>query len=99
MINPSSQADTLVPVLLLLSAQQLATTLSVSVKTIRRWEASDKLPRPLRLSSTVLRWNRKMIELWLAECEREGRLIDRREWESMVSFHEDGNGRSRKQPP
>jgi predicted DNA-binding transcriptional regulator AlpA len=68
---------------LVLSAKQLAAELSVSQKTIRRMDAAGKLPRPIRLSPSCVRWPRATIESWLAECEREGRSIDRREWESL----------------
>ena len=68
---------------LLLSAAGLAQVLAVSSKTIRRMDSAGKIPRPLRLSPSCVRWSLATISDWLAECEREGRRIDRREWESL----------------
>lgn len=74
---------------LLLNAKELARLLSTSAATIWRWDAAGKLPRPIRLSGGSTRWHRPTIELWLGECQRTGRLIDRAEWESI----QNANGR------
>jgi len=50
----------------LLSARALAHQLSTSVATIWRWDASGKLPPPLRITPGTTRWRRKDIALWIS---------------------------------
>lgn len=77
---------------LLMDAEGLARELGISVKSVRRLDASGKLPRPIRLSRRVIRWRRVTIDRWLVECEAAGgRLVDRREFEALQS----GDGHSR----
>ena len=61
----------------LLSAKQLGHQLGVDVRTIRRYDAAGKLPRPIRFGGSV-RWRQEEIDLWLdAGCP------NRKTWESL----------------
>jgi predicted DNA-binding transcriptional regulator AlpA len=61
---------------LLVSAADLARELRLSIRTIRRMDASGALPRPIRFSSgAVIRWRRADIVAWLAAgCPRRGAM-------------------------
>jgi prophage regulatory protein len=50
---------------LLLSARDLAGLLGAGVRTIRSWDASGRIPAPLRLSPGCVRWRRDEIRLWV----------------------------------
>jgi len=55
---------------LLLSVDQLARLLDVSVRTVWRLRDAGKLPPPLRIGGGV-RWRRADIQNWIAEgCPR-----------------------------
>lgn len=88
---PPADTNTIAP--LMIDAKRLAALLSVSEKTIRRWDVAGKIPRPIRLSSAAIRWSRSTIEAWLQACEEAGgRLVDRREFESLQSAAVDRKG-------
>lgn len=62
---------------LAVDAIQLAALLGLSVRTVRRLDASGKLPCSVRIGGAV-RWRRDEIEAWLAAgCP------DRQKWESI----------------
>ena len=62
---------------LMLSAEDLASELGISVRTVRRLDLEGKLPAPVRIGRAV-RWPRQMIIGWIAaECPA------RRQWESI----------------
>ena len=50
---------------LLLDAEGLAAELRTSKATVWRWDASGKLPKPLRLTGGTTRWRRVDIEKWI----------------------------------
>lgn len=60
----------------LLDAKQVAATLAVSVRHVRRLADGGDLPRPVRLGK-LIRWRRQEIERWIAagcpRSESEGR--------------------------
>ncbi len=61
----------------LLSANDLARELNVSLRHVRRLDSSGKLPQPLRIGRCV-RWSRETITSWVAAgCP------DRDTWEAM----------------
>ena len=68
---------------LLIDARELSRLLSVSPATVHRMHSSGRVPKPIALSAGCIRWHRPTIERWLALCNSEGRLIDRREWQAM----------------
>lgn len=61
-------------VALMLGVEEVAQTLGVSVKHVRRMADSGRMPRPIRLGR-LLKWNRATIESW---CAAGCPLIDRR---------------------
>ena len=78
--RPAEIEDAADPVPLLLDAKALAVLMSTSSTTIWRWDASGKLPRPLRISRGTTRWRRNEIEQWIAlDCP------DRRTFENLVN--------------
>ncbi|HUY31455.1 MAG TPA: helix-turn-helix domain-containing protein [Pirellulales bacterium] len=65
---------------LLLTADDLARELAVSVKTIRRLDGMGKLPRALKIGNHAKRWPRAVIVDWLgAGCP------PRAEWEAFYA--------------
>lgn len=48
----------------LIDAGKLAAVLGVSLRTIRSWDSSGRLPQPLRIGRTV-RWRSGEIERWM----------------------------------
>jgi predicted DNA-binding transcriptional regulator AlpA len=46
----------------LLTIQQVAKRYGVAVRTIRRWEANDQIPRGVRLTRLTVRWREQDIE-------------------------------------
>ncbi|MEW6250096.1 MAG: helix-turn-helix domain-containing protein [Planctomycetota bacterium] len=50
----------------LVDARELAGRLGVSLATLWTWNATGKLPKALRPSARVVRWNLREIEQWLA---------------------------------
>lgn len=79
---------------LLVDADELAALLSVSAATICRMNSGGKVPRPLRLGGAV-RWHRQTVENWLRESQLAGRLLDRREWESLQQDADRGARRAK----
>lgn len=76
---------------LLVDARELARLLAVSPATLFRMKAAGKVgPRELALSRGCIRWRRDSVERWLAASEREGRLLDRKTWQTL---DENTNGR------
>lgn len=70
-----------------IDAIALAELLGLSVRTIRRLDASGKLPQPVKIGGAV-RWRREEINAWLAaDCP------DRQQWESMRAQETRTNGR------
>jgi len=49
-----------------LRARDLAELLAVHPRTVRRWRSEGRLPEPIAISG-VLRWDRRVVEAWLAE--------------------------------
>jgi len=63
---------------LLLDAKDVGRLLSVSTKTVRRMNASGRLPRPVQPSPGAVRWRTAELEAWIAAgCP------SRRDWEAM----------------
>jgi predicted DNA-binding transcriptional regulator AlpA len=62
---------------LAISAFELAELLGVSLRHIRRQQASEQLPRPLRLGKSV-RWSVEEIKNWI-----EAGGPNRKEWETI----------------
>jgi len=61
----------------LLTAQDLAGEMKVSLRTVRRLDASGKLPKPVLIGRSV-RWPRIVLQDWIgAGCP------DRETWEVM----------------
>lgn len=55
----------------LLAVVDVATLLAVSTRSVRRMADSGQMPRPLRLSSSLVRWRRSDLDEWLdAGCPR-----------------------------
>lgn len=55
----------------LMNVEDLSALLSCSTRTIRRMADSGQMPRPVRLSSSLVRWRRSDIDAWLdAACPR-----------------------------
>jgi len=66
---------------LALSANDLATLLSVSVRQIWSMHQAGSLgPSPLCLGARLSRWDRKEVEQWWASSKAAGRPIPRTEW-------------------
>lgn len=57
-------------------AKTLRKRLSVSLRTIRAWDAGGKLPTPTKLGPKLKKWRVDEIEAWL-----EAGAPDRREWD------------------
>ncbi len=51
----------------LLTARDVADVLGVDVRTVRRWREAGKLPAPLTLGDSVLRWHPEDVDAWLEE--------------------------------
>ena len=51
---------------MLLSAENLAKMLDVSVRTLWRLRSSGKLPRPVKIGGSV-RWRADEVREWIAE--------------------------------
>ena len=49
----------------LLSRKEVARRLAVTVKTVERWTAAGKFPRPILLQGTEPRWPEVVVEAWL----------------------------------
>jgi predicted DNA-binding transcriptional regulator AlpA len=49
----------------LLTVKDVAEILSVGVRTVWRWAASDKIPRPIRLASKIRRWKASQLQAYL----------------------------------
>ena len=69
-----------------IDATALAGLLGLSVRTIRRLDASGKLPQPVKIGGAV-RWRREEIDAWL-----EAGCPDRDEW-GAIRGHHDGQKR------
>jgi predicted DNA-binding transcriptional regulator AlpA len=61
---------------LLVSRRQLAALLAVSLASLDRLAAADRLPRPLRLAGSV-RWRLEEVRAWV-----EAACPPRKEWEA-----------------
>jgi prophage regulatory protein len=63
---------------LLLPARQAAALCGVSTATWWRWDASGRIPAPVRLSAGCVRWRRAELVEWAAAgCP------DRRTWQAI----------------
>lgn len=51
----------------LLCPSQVARRLNIGLRTLWRWIAEGKFPRPIRLSKLVVRWRAEDVERWLSE--------------------------------
>ena len=61
---------------LVVDARRLAPMLCCAVRTLRSWDATGRLPAPLRIGGRVV-WSVEEIEAWIrAGCPR------RKEWEA-----------------
>jgi len=49
----------------LLTARDLAGLFSVHIRTVRRWQAEGKLPRPVKIGR-VVRWQKSDLQMFLA---------------------------------
>jgi len=58
-------APTSAPDPLVVDAARLAPLLTVSVRTVRTWDAGGKLPSPVRIGGRVV-WRMDEIRAWLA---------------------------------
>jgi excisionase family DNA binding protein len=61
----------------LLSAKELAHTMSLSKRQIFRLNTAGKLPAPLKIGGSI-RWRADEIDRWLAAG-----AVDRRTWEDL----------------
>ena len=50
---------------LLVDARSLARMLCVGIRTVRAWDASGRIPEPLRLSPGCVRWKFSELRAWL----------------------------------
>jgi excisionase family DNA binding protein len=57
----------------LLRVEQVAERLAVARRTVWRWLSQGKLPPPLRLSKTCVRWRPEDIDAHLARLVQESR--------------------------
>ena len=55
----------------LITVKEVAARLSVTARTVWRWVAQGKLPRPLRLSAGCVRWWSGDVERFLEALSRE----------------------------
>jgi predicted DNA-binding transcriptional regulator AlpA len=63
---------------LLLNSVQFGRLLSVSKDTIKRMDASGKIPAPIRFSKGTVRWRYKELQAWCdAGCP------NRKRWEAI----------------
>lgn len=62
-----------------LTAQQVAEYLSVSRSTVNALVRAKKIPRPIRITDRVIRWDREAIDKMLAEAPQAG--VD---WEKRI---------------
>lgn len=67
---------------LTMTTEELAHELRVDDRTIRRWDKTGKLPKPIRIGGSK-RWSRDVIQRWLAAVKPDGTLPNRREWEAI----------------
>lgn len=58
-------SDHSLPERLLLSAAEVAALLGFSVRQIRRWDVSGRLPRPIVFKRRK-KWRRSDVEAWVA---------------------------------
>jgi predicted DNA-binding transcriptional regulator AlpA len=49
----------------LLTVQDVAEILSVGVRTVWRWTALSRLPKPIRLAKKVVRWKASELQAYL----------------------------------
>lgn len=52
-----------------IDASEFASILNVHPRTLRRWAELGKVPKPLRVGTT-LRWRRTIVDLWMKESAR-----------------------------
>ena len=52
---------------LLLDVKSIAKMLGVSWRTVYRLSDAGKMPRPLKVGSHLVRWNRAAVEAWIIE--------------------------------
>jgi len=50
---------------MLLSARDVAVLLGVGIRTVRAWDASGRIPEPIRLSPGCVRWKFSELRAWL----------------------------------
>jgi excisionase family DNA binding protein len=62
---------------LLLDVRTVARLLNVSIRTVRAWDTSGRLPAPLRLTRGCIRWRYDELRAWLAAG-----APDRAAWEA-----------------
>lgn len=48
----------------MLNAKQVASELGVSLRTVRSWDNSGRLPRPIRVGR-VVRWSAEELARWI----------------------------------
>lgn len=54
----------------LLSSEEVAKRLRVSVRTLWRLVASKQFPQPIRFNRKLVRWTSRSLDDWLASAER-----------------------------
>jgi predicted DNA-binding transcriptional regulator AlpA len=67
MCPENGQLDTL------LTVKDVAEMLSVGVRTVWRWSALDKIPRPIRLAKKTLRWKASQLQAYLDRTSAESK--------------------------
>ena len=51
---------------LLVDARSLARMLCVGIRTVRAWDASGRIPEPIRLSPGCVRWRYSEVSDWVS---------------------------------
>ena len=85
MLQTTTRRDVKTPEPLAISATDLAMKLGVSLRHIRRLDASGKLPEPIRLGNSI-RWLIEEIEAWL-----QAGAPARTAWEAMKGVSNEGH--------
>lgn len=69
---------------LIVDRDAFAELVSLSVATVDRMKAAEKIgPPPIKLSSGRIGWRYESVCRWIEEAERLGRLPDRSEWQAL----------------
>ena len=55
----------------LLTVKDVADILSIGVRTVWRWAAQGKIPRPIRLARNTLRWKASQLQEYMDKTSAE----------------------------